>query len=119
MRSKSNTYSHRWFEFFNDGIDEARTIKETTFVCRCAPLPHFRKVIDVCCGTGRHARALARLGYDVIGIDRDVDAIAKARELGGGPSYLQVDIRDYQPKSPVRSMRQSSCLKVLVISMRQ
>jgi SAM-dependent methyltransferase len=98
MRSESNAYSRRWFEFFDVGIDEARTIQETTFVSRCAPLPHFRRVADVCCGTGRHARALSRLGYAVIGIDRDVDAIAKARELAGGPSYLQVDIREYQPK---------------------
>jgi len=33
----------------------------------------------------------------VTGIDRDSDAIAKARELGGGPNYVVVDIRDYQP----------------------
>ena len=97
MRSESNAYSHRWFEFFDGDIDEARTIKESTFVCRCAPLPEFRKVADVCCGTGRHARALCRLGYAIIGIDRDVDATAKARELAGRPSYLQADIREYQP----------------------
>ena len=31
------------------------------------------------------------------GIDRDADAIAKGRELSGGPSYVHADIRDYQP----------------------
>jgi ubiquinone/menaquinone biosynthesis C-methylase UbiE len=38
------------------GLDEARTIRETEFVCRSAPLPEFRKILDVCCGMGRHAR---------------------------------------------------------------
>ena len=97
MRAEPNAYSRRWFEFFHIGIDEARTIQEATFVCRCAPLPHFRKLADVCCGMGRHARALSSLGYSVIGVDRDSDAIAEARELGGGPSYVHADIRDYRP----------------------
>jgi SAM-dependent methyltransferase len=97
MRADPNAYSRRWFDFFHVGIDDARTIEEAAFVCRCAPLPDFRKLADVCCGMGRHARALAGQGYSVIGIDRDADAIAKARELGGGPSYVHADIRDYRP----------------------
>jgi SAM-dependent methyltransferase len=97
MRAETNFYSHQWFEYFHVGIDEARTIRETEFICRCAPLPDFLKILDVCCGMGRHARALSDRGYSVTGIDRDGDAIAKARELGGGPNYAVVDIRDYQP----------------------
>jgi SAM-dependent methyltransferase len=97
MVAQPNTYSRRWFEFFHIGIGEARTIQEATFVCRCAPLPDFRKLADVCCGMGRHARALSSRGYSVTGIDRDSDAIAKARELAGGPSYVHADIRDYRP----------------------
>ncbi len=46
---------------------------------------------------GRHARALSARGYSVTGIERDADAIAKARELGGGPSYVQADVRNYEP----------------------
>jgi SAM-dependent methyltransferase len=46
---------------------------------------------------GRHARALSSRGYSVTGIDRDADAIAKARELAADPSYVYVDIRDYRP----------------------
>ena len=98
MRAEPNAYSHRWFELFHIGIGEARTIQEAAFVCRCAPLPDFRKLVDVCCGMGRHARALSSEGYSVIGIDRDTYAIAKARELAGGPSYVHADIRDYRPE---------------------
>ena len=99
METKPNAYSQRWFEFFHVGIDEARTIRETEFICRCAPLPEFRKILDVCCGMGRHTRALSDRGYSVTGIDRDTDAIAKARELGGGPEYGVADIREYAPEA--------------------
>ena len=79
------------------GIPNARTIQETDFVCACAPILSFRKILDLCSGMGRHARALSGRGYVVTGVERDVAAVAKARELAGGPRYLQVDVRDYQP----------------------
>lgn len=92
-----NAYSSRWFESFHVGIAETRTEKEVAFVCACAPTPQFRKVLDVCCGMGRHARALARRGYAVTGIERDPVAITRARELGGGPTYIEADVQDHQP----------------------
>ena len=97
IRSEPNSYSQRWFKSFHVGIAESRTAQEIDFVCACAPLPDFRKVVDVCCGMGRHARALFSRGYSVTGGDRDAVAIAKARELACGPSYIQSDVRDYQP----------------------
>jgi SAM-dependent methyltransferase len=98
MIAEPNSYSNRWFEFFHVGIDEARTSRETEFVCRSASLPDFRKILDACCGMGRHARALSSRGYSVTGIDRDADAIAKASGLGGGPKYVVANIRDYRPE---------------------
>jgi SAM-dependent methyltransferase len=97
MHTEPNAYSCRWFEFFHIDINEARTIQETAFIRGCVPLPDFRKVADVCCGMGRHARALSKHGYSVIGIDRDADVIAKARALAGGPTYVNADVRDYRP----------------------
>ena len=95
--SEPNSYSARWFDFFQFGISDERTLEETEFVCGSAPLPDFRRVLDVCCGTGRHARSLASRGYAVTGVDRDAVAIAKARQLNGGPDYIQKDIRAYDP----------------------
>jgi SAM-dependent methyltransferase len=97
MRTEPNAYSPRWFEFFHANISEARTMQETAFICRCTPLPDFRKVLDMCCGMGRHARTLSKRGYLVTGIDRDVNVIAKARGLAGGPTYMNADIRHYRP----------------------
>jgi SAM-dependent methyltransferase len=94
--STPNAYSSRWFESFHVSIAETRTEKEVAFICACAPLPRFRKVLDVCCGMGRHARALAQRGYAVTGIERDPVAIARARELGGGPTYVEADVQDHQ-----------------------
>ena len=97
INSESNVYSHRWFESFHVGINENRTMREVEFISSFVPLPQFRIVADVCCGMGRHARALARRGYAVTGVDRDFLILARARELGGGPRYLQAELRDYQP----------------------
>ena len=92
-----NSYSRHWFRHFHADIPEERTAKEIELICSVAPLPEFRRVLDVCCGMGRHARALVQRGYSVTGIERDAGAIAKARELGGGPEYVQADVREYQP----------------------
>src|ERR1043166_2326725 len=94
---ETNSYSEQWFRFFQAPITEERTEREVQFVSALAPLPAFINVLDVCCGSGRHARALTARGYSVVGIERDVAAIAKARELGGGPTYFQADARDYRP----------------------
>ncbi|HWY51154.1 MAG TPA: class I SAM-dependent methyltransferase [Chthoniobacterales bacterium] len=99
MGAEPNVYSRNWFDFFHAGIDDARSVRETQFICRCAPLPEFRKILDVCCGMGRHARALSSRGYSIVGADRDADAIAQARDLGGGPSYVVADMRNYQPEA--------------------
>ena len=92
-----NSYSRHWFDFFHVSINDDRTGREVDFICSVAPLGEFRRVLDVCCGMGRQARALVQRGYSVTGIERDAGAIAKARELGNGPEYVQADVRDYQP----------------------
>jgi SAM-dependent methyltransferase len=95
---QSNSYSRNWFEFFHADIDAARTSREIDFICRCVPQPDFQKVLDVCCGMGRHSRELSERGYAVTGVDRDIGAIERARQLAGGASYITGDIRDYQSK---------------------
>ena len=92
-----NSYSQNWFEFFHTNVEESRASREIDFVCRVAPLPEFRSILDVCCGIGRHSRALSQRGYKITGMDRDSDAIPKARQWASGVSFFVADIRDYQP----------------------
>ncbi|MDB5754140.1 MAG: SAM-dependent methyltransferase [Massilia sp.] len=47
-------------------------------------------VLDLACGTGRHARHLAALGHPVTALDRDPAALAQA--AGPGIATLQYDV---------------------------
>jgi SAM-dependent methyltransferase len=98
-QSVSNTYSPAWFAAFHVPIREARTAMEVDFISFVASLPEFRRIADLCCGMGRHARALADRGYSVTSVDRDLTALAEARRLGGTPHYVCSDLRDYSPKT--------------------
>ncbi len=62
-------------------------------------------VLDLGCGDGRVARALACDGHIVIGIDRDPEAIALAEALRpaapqGNLHYLRADITDFHMSVP-------------------
>jgi ubiquinone/menaquinone biosynthesis C-methylase UbiE len=55
-----------------------------------------KRVIDVCCGTGGHARYMIEKGYDVTGIDLSQDMLAiaerKFRNNERKPSFIQKDV---------------------------
>jgi SAM-dependent methyltransferase len=78
-----NEYSARWRARFGEP-DPARTAADVAFLRRVLPLPAFRRVLDVACGSGRHKRALAPLGYEVVGVDSDPsvapDVVADMRD---------------------------------------
>jgi SAM-dependent methyltransferase len=72
-------YSDTWFELFVHTIDPAQTQREIEFLARQLPPPRFKRILDVCCGTGRHAVPLAQRGYEVLGIDCNNTALERAR----------------------------------------
>jgi ubiquinone/menaquinone biosynthesis C-methylase UbiE len=56
------------------------------------------KILDIGCGTGRHAIELAKRGYQVVGIDLSASQLARAREkakeAGVTVDFEQHDARD-------------------------
>ena len=46
-------------------------------------IPARGKVLDLACGSGRHARFLAGLGYPVLAVDRDARALAGVSTIEG------------------------------------
>lgn len=89
----SNVYSATWFELFLQTIPAVQTEAEIDFITRQAPLPHYASVVDLCCGTGRHARLLAERGYQVTGVDVNREAIEQARQAGSTAAYVELDMR--------------------------
>jgi SAM-dependent methyltransferase len=74
--------------------DAARTVSEGEFLMRRLPLPSYRRVLDACCGRGRHARELSTHGYRVVGIDLDEAAVAEAARLAPDAEFLRLDVRE-------------------------
>jgi SAM-dependent methyltransferase len=75
----ANEFSSTWFDTFLAPETAAPVEREVNFVRTHLPLDGFPRLLDVACGVGRHAIPLARLGYDVLGIDRSEPALDLAR----------------------------------------
>jgi len=60
------------------------------WVRRFAPIVPAGEVLDLACGSGRHARLFAQLGHPVTAVDRDPDALAAA--AAPGIVTLQADL---------------------------
>jgi SAM-dependent methyltransferase len=88
-----NRYSPRWAQVFLLTHDAAQTQREADFLRRQLPLPRFARVLDVCCGVGRHAAPLLEAGYEVTGIDRDQKVLDEARRRCPRGNFVQLDMR--------------------------
>jgi len=53
-------------------------------------------VLDLGCGTGRHAAVLARMGFDVVGLDVSGPAVAAARRLCRGSKKARFFVSDLE-----------------------
>ena len=93
-----NAYSSLWFRLFMSLQTDESTDKDVAFLARQLPLPRYGRLLDLCCGYGRHAVRLAERGYQVTGLDRDPDAIAEAerrsRAANQQVTYLVGDMRE-------------------------
>ena len=88
-----NVFSREWYEIFLAPIPAGSTAAEVAFVARQLPPAEFPRLLDVCCGPGRHAAALCARGYRVLGVDANADAVARARAAAPGAEFRTLDMR--------------------------
>ncbi len=73
-------FDHPEYELVYQDRDEAEAARLVDFVERVAAPAEGTAIVDMGCGRGRHARALARRGYHVTGVDLSERAIEEARK---------------------------------------
>jgi SAM-dependent methyltransferase len=79
-------YAHR-----ND--DEAR-LQADFIEARLKP-PQGARMLDLCCGSGRHVREFARRGYDIVGLDLSEELLGAAANANDNPGccFVRGDMR--------------------------
>jgi SAM-dependent methyltransferase len=87
----ANSYSRQWFDTFLGRIDPSIVEGEVAFLKR--QLGGSQRVVDLCCGPGRHARPLSDAGFDIIGLDFDAVAIRNAADRAPNASMVRGDMR--------------------------
>jgi SAM-dependent methyltransferase len=74
------------------------TEQEVEFLVDALALAPGMRVLDVGCGPGRHALALARRGVEVVGIDHSAEFLRLAREAADAEqlavTFEELDVRD-------------------------
>jgi SAM-dependent methyltransferase len=73
-----------YLRIFSPVLPDERTAAEVNAVVERLGLPPGARLLDLCCGQGRHAVPLARLGYRVTGLDLSRRLLEGAAGLAAG-----------------------------------
>jgi len=79
-------FDEDYLKIYRPQLTDERTQTETEFIAGALDLPHGAAVLDLACGLGRHAIRMAKLGYQVTGVDfnpRYLETAAVAAEQAG------------------------------------
>jgi SAM-dependent methyltransferase len=87
-----NVYTRRWFSTFLGHIDAGVVEREVAFLRRQIP-DRGARVLDVCCGPGRHTAPLSEGGFEIIGLDRDAAALRDASAGAPRAAFVRADMR--------------------------
>ena len=90
-------FDERYLDVFSASFTSDHNAYETRAVAGFLALPAEADVLDLACGQGRHAVELARLGYQVTGLDYSPALLAHARQAaeaaGVAVTWVEGDMR--------------------------
>ena len=96
-------FDARYLEFYGGLLDPSLAEEDARFVDRALALASGARVLDLGCGFGRHAIALARHGYRLTGLDLSEPMLKLAHELAASEQVAQAAI-DWQRRD-MRNLR--------------
>jgi ubiquinone/menaquinone biosynthesis C-methylase UbiE len=73
-------FDEEYLKFWAPYITEEQTLKEVEFMEKFLSFFPGCKILDVCCGHGRHCIQLAKRGYEVVGVDLSEKLLEVARK---------------------------------------
>lgn len=72
----------------------ARITREAPFLREVLGTGPSKRLLDLGCGTGEHARFLQEEGFSVTGVDASEAQLVEAREAGPGPEFVKGDLAE-------------------------
>lgn len=85
--------------FLNNQQRQSSAKVEVEKVVNLLKISQNDRILDLCCGTGRHSLELAREGFDVVGVDRTASFIEKAKQKAEknnlNVEFIIGDMREY------------------------
>ena len=72
----------------------ARIQREAPFLGEVLAGAPSKRLLDLGCGTGEHARFLSEEGFEVTGVDASEAQLTQAREAGPGPEFVRGDLAE-------------------------
>lgn len=107
-----------WEQFFDDdydtlyahALDPVRTEREVAAAVSILGLREGMRVLDLCCGTGRHSIPLQRRGMRVCGVDSSAALLRKAADRAGRVGAFPVWVRADAREVPLRSGSFDACI---------
>ena len=92
-------FDEDYLKIYQPQLTEEQNQKETEFIAGALDLPRGATVLDLACGIGRHAIGMAKLGYQVTGVDFNAryleSAAMQAEAAGVGVRWMVGDMRAF------------------------
>jgi len=91
-------FGHDYLRIYQPFLTPERTERQVEELIKLLALPPGSKILDLCCGHGRHAIPLAQRGYEVTGLDLSEvflqKAQADAEAQGVSVRWVRSDMRE-------------------------